>query len=100
MRGIHKSFVIALASKVCIAWLVFAPAIGLSGCASIDRLVDYPEPPQFYGGTRTFLKFWGEEMRGSLLVFDFFPTMLLDTLALPWTISVRNENDEEPEPDL
>ncbi len=107
MCGFHKSIVVALASKVCIAWLVLAPGIGLSGCASIDRLVDYPEPPQIYGGTRTFLHFWTVEIGGSagplgpVVLGDFGATLILDTFALPWTIyaEVGNEKDEDPEPE-
>ena len=80
-------------------WLSLALALtiglsGLSACASIDRLVKYPEPPQVYGGTRTWWPFWREEMGldyvpGSvscLFLADFLGGVVLDTLALPWTI--------------
>ncbi len=81
----------------------------LAGCASIDRLAEHPDGPQVYGGTRTWSSFWRDEIgldawsgtagpATCVVLADFPGSLVLDTLALPWTVSAAlTRGDPEDE---
>ena len=54
--------------------LVLCLAVLTSGCSSISRLQEFPEPPQVFGGTRQ--NFEGAGMGMFRRSFDFFQTVI------------------------